>query len=77
MSTRNLPEIRAAITELSRKFGKPAAANLTPEERSGRAKKASLAAAKKRTEQRLEHEGLGYSRVIARVAHADLILNGR
>ena len=36
--------------------GKTAAKNMTPEERSARAKKASLAAAKKRTAQRLAAE---------------------
>jgi len=50
-------DIRAAMTEIARKFGsqggKASAKNLTPEERSARAKKASLAAAKKRTAKRL------------------------
>jgi len=45
------------MTEIARKFGsqggKASAKNLTPEERSARAKKASLAAAKKRTAKRL------------------------
>jgi hypothetical protein len=36
--------------------GKKAAQNMTPEERSARAKKASLVAAKKRTAERLERE---------------------
>jgi hypothetical protein len=43
---------RAAMTEISRKFGseggKKAAQNMTAEERTARAKKASIAAAKKR-----------------------------
>jgi hypothetical protein len=60
MSTRIPPELRAAITEISRKFGKEggkkSAANLTPEERSARAKKASLVAAQKRTAERLARE---------------------
>jgi hypothetical protein len=51
------PEMRAAIREISRQYGsmggKKSAANLTPKERSARAKKASLAAAKKRTAKRL------------------------
>lgn len=51
------PEIRAAMTEISRQYGslggKKAAANLTPKQRSARAKKASLVAAKKRTAKRL------------------------
>jgi hypothetical protein len=53
-------DVKAAMTEIARKFGrqggKKSAAILTPEERSARAKKASLAAAKKRTAQRLERE---------------------
>ena len=53
-------ELRAAMTELSREYGrqggKKAARNSTPEERSARAKIASLAAAKKRTEERLKRE---------------------
>ena len=48
------------MTEVARKFGrqggKKAALSLTPEERSARAKKASLAAAKKRTTERLARE---------------------
>ena len=54
------PEVRAAMTEIARTYGrqggKRAAKNMTPEERSARAKKASEAAAKKRTAQRLERE---------------------
>jgi hypothetical protein len=42
--------------EYGRQGGKKAARNSTPEERSARAKVASLAAAKKRTEQRLKRE---------------------
>jgi hypothetical protein len=53
-------DVRAAMTEISRKFGsqggKASAKNLTPEERSARARKASLAAAKKRTADRLARE---------------------
>ena len=53
-------EVRAAMTEIARTFGrqggKKAAKNMTPEERSARAKKASEAAAKKRTAERLERE---------------------
>jgi hypothetical protein len=52
------PEVRAAMTEIARKFGrkggKAAAKNMTPAERSARAKKASEAAAKNRTAARLE-----------------------
>jgi hypothetical protein len=54
------PDVRAAMTEIARAFGrqggKKAAKNMTPEERSARAKKASEAAAKKRTAERLEQE---------------------
>ena len=57
MSVKIPPEVRAAMTEIARKFGrlggKKAAQNSTPEERSARAKIASLAAAKKRTAERL------------------------
>jgi hypothetical protein len=53
-------EVLAAITEISRTFGrkggKKAAQNMTAEERSARAKKASMAAAAKRTSERLERE---------------------
>jgi hypothetical protein len=51
------PEVRAAMTEIARKFGsqggKKAAGNMTAAQRSVRAKKASLAAAKKRTADRM------------------------
>ena len=54
--------VRAAMTEIAREFGrqggKKAARSSTPEERSARARIASLAAAKKRTEQRLAREGV-------------------
>ena len=54
------PEVRAAMTEIARTFGrqggKKAAKNMTPEQRSARAKKASEAAAKKRTAERLKRE---------------------
>lgn len=50
-------EVRAAMTEIARQFGrqggKTAAKNMTPEERSARAKKASDAAARNRTAERL------------------------
>ena len=53
-------DVRAAMTEIAREYGrqggKKAARNSTPQERSARAKTASLAAAKKRTEQRLARE---------------------
>ena len=60
MSVKIPADVRAAMTEIAREFGrqggKKAAGNSTPEERSARAKKASLAAAKKRTAERLERE---------------------
>jgi hypothetical protein len=50
-------KLRETMREIAREFGrqggKKAARNSTPEERSARAKKASVAAAKKRTEKRL------------------------
>jgi len=53
-------DVRAAMTEIARKFGrqggKKSAELLTPEGRSARAKKASEAAAKKRTADRLARE---------------------
>ena len=58
MSMKIPPEVREAMAEVARKFGsqggKTAAKNMTAEERSSRATKASLAAAKKRTAKRLE-----------------------
>jgi hypothetical protein len=60
MSAKIPAEVRAAMAEVSREFGKlggkTAAQNMTPEERAARAKKASDAAARKRTEQRLSKE---------------------
>ena len=60
MSIKIPPEIRAAMAEIARKTGalggKTAAQNMTVKERSERARKASLAAAKKRTAERLERE---------------------
>jgi len=61
MSVKIPADVRAAMTEIARKFGrlggKKAAQNSTPEERSARAKKASQAAARKRTAERLAREG--------------------
>jgi hypothetical protein len=48
--------LRQAMAAMGSKGGKTAAKNLTPEERSARAKKASAAAAKKRTAERLARE---------------------
>ena len=63
MSVKIPADVRHAIREIAREFGrqggKKAARNSTPEERSARAKKASLAAAKKRTEKRLAKERQG------------------
>jgi hypothetical protein len=60
MGVKISPEVRAAMAEVSRAFGKmggkAAAKNMTPEQRSERAKKAATAAAKKRTAERLERE---------------------
>jgi hypothetical protein len=54
------PEVRAAMTEIARKFGsqggKASAQNMTQEERSARAKKAAAAASKVRTAARLARE---------------------
>jgi hypothetical protein len=60
MSAKIPADVRAAMAEIARKFGrqggKTAAKNMTPEERSARAKKASEAAAQKRTAGRLARE---------------------
>ena len=60
MSVKIPADVRAAMAEVARKFGrqggKTAAKNMTPEERSARAKKASDAAAKARTAKRLATE---------------------
>ena len=60
MAIRITRELREAMREISRKFGaqggKASARNLTPEERSARAKIASDAAARKRTAERLARE---------------------
>ena len=63
MSIKIPADVRAAMTEIARKFGsqggKASAKNLTAAERSARAKNASLAAAKKRTADRLARERKG------------------
>jgi hypothetical protein len=60
MAIRIPPEVRAAMAEIARKTGalggKTSAKNMTAEERSARAKKASEAAAKERTAKRLARE---------------------
>jgi hypothetical protein len=57
MAKRMPPEVLDYLREIGRQYGKvggkTAAKNLTAEERSARAKKASLAAAKARTAKRL------------------------
>ena len=54
------PEVREYLQSVGKKFGKKggkaAAKNMTPEERSARAKKGSVAAAKKRTADRLARQ---------------------
>jgi hypothetical protein len=49
--------MRQVMAEFGSQGAKAAAENMTPEERSARAKKASLAAAKKRTDLRLAAAG--------------------
>ena len=60
MSSKIPPEVLAAMQEISRRFGKQggkiAAKNMTPEERTARAKKAARVAAEKRTAARLARE---------------------
>lgn len=48
--------VRQVMAQLGKRGGKRSLETMTPEERSARAKKASLAAAKKRTADRLERE---------------------
>jgi hypothetical protein len=57
MSTRLPKDIMSqAMKQIGSKGGKAAAKNMTPEQRKARAEKASKAAAKKRTEQRLARD---------------------
>ena len=60
MATRMPKEVAVYLRKLGQEYGKlggkTAAKNMTPEERTARAKKASEAAARKRTAQRLERE---------------------
>jgi len=62
--------VRAAMTEIARKFGKQggktAAKNMTPEERKARAKKASRVAAEQRTAKRLAKEGVKREKTAAK-----------
>jgi len=61
MAKRIPQEVLEYLKSLGKKYGKlggkKSAQNLTKEQRSARAKKASLAAAKKRTAERLAREG--------------------
>jgi hypothetical protein len=63
MAKRMPPEVLEYLRTMGRATGKlggkTSAKNMTPEERSERARKASLAAAKKRTADRLERERAG------------------
>lgn len=56
------PEVLEYLKSLGKAYGKlggkKAANNMTPEERTARAKKAAAASVKKRTEKRLERERL-------------------
>jgi hypothetical protein len=69
MSVKIPADVRAAMTEIAREYGrqggKKAARNSTPEERSARARIASLAAARKRTEKRLAGEAKRATRKVA------------
>ena len=53
--------IRQVMAAMGSRGGKTAASNMTPEKRSARAKIASLAAARKRTKERLARERAGRS----------------
>ena len=60
MAKRMPPEVQEYLAAMGKVFGKQggktAAKNMTPEQRSARARKASEAAAQKRTAERLERE---------------------
>jgi len=60
MAKRMPKEVAEYLTKMGQKYGKlggkKSLETMTPEERSERAKKASLAAAKKRTAERMERE---------------------
>jgi hypothetical protein len=63
MAKRMPPEVLEYLRTMGKKYGsqggKRSLETMTPEERSARAKKASLAAAKKRTAERLAREAKG------------------
>ena len=62
--------VRAAMTEISRKFGrqggKTAAQNMTAEERLARAKKAGKASGERHTAKRLAREGVKREKKVAK-----------
>jgi len=70
MSVKIPAEIREAMAELARRFGsqggKTAAKNMTPAERSARAKKAASVAAERRTAKRLAKAGLNREKKAAK-----------
>jgi hypothetical protein len=70
MSLKIPPEVRAAIAEIARKFGrqggKAAAQNMTSEERTARAKKAAKVAGEMRTAKRLAREGVAREKKAAK-----------
>jgi hypothetical protein len=70
MPKRVPPEVFAYLRQMGKAYGsqggKKAAKNMTAEERSARAKKASMAAAKKRTAKRLAREGIKRERKAAK-----------
>jgi hypothetical protein len=70
MPKRIPPEVLAYLRQMGKAYGsqggKKAAKNMTAEERSARAKKASRAAAKKRAEKRLAREGIRRDRRVAK-----------
>ena len=70
MAKRMPPEVLEYLRKMGQAYGsqggKKAAKNMTAEERSARAEKASLAAAKKRTAKRLAAEGVKREKKAAR-----------
>jgi hypothetical protein len=70
MAKRMPPAVLEYLRSVGKKFGKlggkTSAKNMTAEERSARAKKASMAAAEQRTAKRLAREGLKRDRQAAK-----------
>jgi hypothetical protein len=70
MAKRMPPEVLEYLRSMGKKYGKfggkTAAKNMTAEERLARAKKASMAAAERRTAKRLAREGLKRDRQAAK-----------